>query len=315
MKRKHLFYCSECYIKIPEEDKIEQPIQVKIRQETRCNSCNKTFFAHSTLMQFPLEGVKLHYLRKCNKCGFEAHTVKDLELFKTHSRYDKYYSSYPYGKDPVCLKCYREYDNKAHRTWLATDPVKAEKCRKSRMDSYYMDKSKNKARDYSFRHLKTDKSCALCGAKNVPLQKHHPDYTRPEYVITLCRSCHHKLHVNKRVSTQDKPTLCKSCVNREPRKPNELFPCTFWNRYVTTGQERKNYCKGYSAMPNEVIKRKEEVEIYYCDKLKRNLKTDELFKNNCLKQQLRHRCTFCHSFGRCPKLKESNQLIISLKAE
>lgn len=37
------------------------------------------------------------------------------------------------------------------------------------------------------------KFCEKCNGKNK-LQRHHPDYSKPLYIITLCRNCHIKEH-------------------------------------------------------------------------------------------------------------------------
>ncbi len=37
------------------------------------------------------------------------------------------------------------------------------------------------------------KNCKKCNAtKN--LEKHHPDYSKPLFIITICKSCHNKIH-------------------------------------------------------------------------------------------------------------------------
>ncbi len=39
--------------------------------------------------------------------------------------------------------------------------------------------------------------CEWCGS-TYRLQRHHPDYSRPEYVITLCAYCHTKTYNNEK---------------------------------------------------------------------------------------------------------------------
>ena len=43
------------------------------------------------------------------------------------------------------------------------------------------------------RNLLTGDKCSQCGSTSN-LIKHHPDYSKPLEVITLCRSCHKLLH-------------------------------------------------------------------------------------------------------------------------
>jgi ribosomal protein S14 len=68
-----------------------------------------------------------------------------------------------------------------------------------------------KARKYT--QLKT--KCERCGSQRY-LVRHHPDYSKPLYVMTLCRSCHIQIHL------QYKPyvgslgaSLCPKCRNRD----------------------------------------------------------------------------------------------------
>lgn len=41
--------------------------------------------------------------------------------------------------------------------------------------------------------IKPEKNCSNCG-NTGQMHKHHPDYSQPMLVITLCVDCHHKIH-------------------------------------------------------------------------------------------------------------------------
>lgn len=43
------------------------------------------------------------------------------------------------------------------------------------------------------RYVEQDTKCAKCGSLEH-LERHHPDYSNPDLVITLCRSCHRQEH-------------------------------------------------------------------------------------------------------------------------
>jgi hypothetical protein len=38
-------------------------------------------------------------------------------------------------------------------------------------------------------------ACSKCRKTTLDVDGHHPDYTKPEVVVWLCRSCHHSLHL------------------------------------------------------------------------------------------------------------------------
>ena len=41
--------------------------------------------------------------------------------------------------------------------------------------------------------IKPDNKCNIC-SKDKQLHRHHPDYTKPKMIITLCSGCHKELH-------------------------------------------------------------------------------------------------------------------------
>ncbi|KKN50452.1 hypothetical protein LCGC14_0632830 [marine sediment metagenome] len=43
------------------------------------------------------------------------------------------------------------------------------------------------------RTIKKNSSCEICGLKKE-LEKHHPDYSKPLHIITLCKKCHRRIH-------------------------------------------------------------------------------------------------------------------------
>jgi hypothetical protein len=49
-----------------------------------------------------------------------------------------------------------------------------------------------KARDKT-KYIKPKSKCEICGSSNNR-EKHHPDYKKPMFLITLCRNCHAKIH-------------------------------------------------------------------------------------------------------------------------
>ena len=40
--------------------------------------------------------------------------------------------------------------------------------------------------------IKRQKICSDCGATDVRLEMHHPDYSRPQFIVWLCCKCHGK---------------------------------------------------------------------------------------------------------------------------
>lgn len=73
-------------------------------------------------------------------------------------------------------KSYKEQHARSQRRWAARNP------------------EKTKAHDIVHAQgVPLADRCARCGSGNN-LHRHHPDYTKPKEVITLCSACHRKTH-------------------------------------------------------------------------------------------------------------------------
>lgn len=133
-------------------------------------------------------GVNEKALRVCIKCGFEAHTLEELKLFRNRPKNDPNLSYYPYGKDAICLKCNRKYDRERKKRANKTNPKPfREKAKKF----YRKNPDKVIAGYIARKYLKPKDKCEICGSTEN-LSMHHPDYNNPLEVVTLCGSCHRK---------------------------------------------------------------------------------------------------------------------------
>lgn len=47
------------------------------------------------------------------------------------------------------------------------------------------------------RKVRLGNNCEVCGS-TTQLQRHHPDYSKPLFILTLCQSCHERLHRRKK---------------------------------------------------------------------------------------------------------------------
>lgn len=95
-------------------------------------------------------------------------------------------------------KRHRELDTERTREYHETNKTKPgyyEKRREQHRKTLAKYPEKQKARELAHKHKAEIKktSCENCGAKEN-LHMHHPDYTKPIDVITLCRQCHVDVH-------------------------------------------------------------------------------------------------------------------------
>jgi hypothetical protein len=83
----------------------------------------------------------------------------------------------------------REYEH--HKDWVRRNPEKVKQ--------YCLNYAKNhpeilRAQWKAKRKTQRQDHCETCGSVKF-LERHHPDYSKPLEVITLCKSCHKSIHL------------------------------------------------------------------------------------------------------------------------
>ena len=115
----------------------------------------------------------------CPKCNTEKSLDDFIRDYKLKS-----------GVGGYCRPCARLIDAKRRLTekYIVNNKIFKENHKRNYPQ-------KVKARKISARNRKKliKESCENCGAKDK-LQMHHPDYSKPLDVITLCIYCHAKVH-------------------------------------------------------------------------------------------------------------------------
>lgn len=112
--------------------------------------------------------------------------VKPLpEFHKDRNRSD--------GHGYYCRPCRAAYHKRKIYPKLKTD---------KKYQAYHREQQRRYSRRYpekarahvTARQVAASSACQQCGAADGPLHKHHPDYSRPKDVITLCVPCHERVH-------------------------------------------------------------------------------------------------------------------------
>jgi len=164
----------------------------------------------------------------CKKCSskYRMRKYREKHLDKInqkrkedyHNNPEKYreYSRKWLRKNPNCPKEYYEknkekiaekqlenyrknplYKEKS-KIWRIRNIEKAKKQDKQYYEeNKFKSEAKTKAGIYNKKHRIKKHYCKHCGileSKKIKLYMHHPDYSKPIEVITLCASCHVKLH-------------------------------------------------------------------------------------------------------------------------
>ena len=87
----------------------------------------------------------------------------------------------------------RDKHRKAVFNWKKKHP---EENRKHQNQYNKKNKDKKKAHLISWKKKSLEKSCKKCGSTEK-LERHHPDYSRPTEILTLCKKCHVEEHYGK----------------------------------------------------------------------------------------------------------------------
>lgn len=92
------------------------------------------------------------------------------------------------GHQQMCKVCRREYQDK----YSTTDKWKALHRKKQ---AGYSLRHPERSKIYAqAQQVPLAKSCERCGVSGIRLVRHHPDYSEPKKVITLCSLCHGAIH-------------------------------------------------------------------------------------------------------------------------
>lgn len=153
-----------------------------------CPKCKKTlytiFFSLNSLSKDGLQS----WCKKCKAIQQRKYRQENRELLNSKSRiYSAKWRNKNRGKlRKQYMEVYRKRKN---------NPKFKELCRKNQAKyaKKYLDKiSCHNIANWFKSKLKKMK-CEFCGSRKE-LQMHHPDYSKPKEVVTLCRLCHLFLH-------------------------------------------------------------------------------------------------------------------------
>ncbi len=104
---------------------------------------------------------------------------------------------------------------------------------------------KFRAKVYAERYAKLGEKCEVCSTTER-LERHHPDYSKPLEIMTLCHRCHRGIHAKIKQGKVDQASLqnrhCLSCSKSFP-KCGKKHPsikgrnCALWE---TTNSQQEN---------------------------------------------------------------------------
>lgn len=122
--------------------------------------------------------------KQCVKCGLE----KPLEDY--HNR-----KVGRLGKHSWCKPCMNAYRSLVYAAREKGDPeyYQRKNSQKQASNERHPDRHKARLLANRFKNVLKKSNCEECGGTDG-LHMHHPDYTRPLDVKTLCRGCHDRLH-------------------------------------------------------------------------------------------------------------------------
>jgi len=90
------------------------------------------------------------------------------------------------------LRRFRQLNPDYDRNWKRNNPTWREK-HQEQMKCYRQNHPERMHARNKARWVPIGEKCAICGATDH-LERHHPDYSKPDVVITLCKRCHVNVH-------------------------------------------------------------------------------------------------------------------------
>lgn len=121
--------------------------------------------------------------KQCRKC----HTVKPLDCFHKSGR-----GRVLDERTTICKPCQADRSKEYRLKVKDTEKYKLQQAAGQR--AYYA-RNTEKSRAHNLaKRVQVKDRCEYCGATGVLLHKHHPDYSKPREVITLCVACHERIH-------------------------------------------------------------------------------------------------------------------------
>ena len=120
-------------------------------------------------------------MKTCVRCKVKK---KINEFYKSRKALD--------GHSSWCKPCF-EF---SHTRWKNNNMEKYKELQ-VKAQRRYRSRNPEKTKAHSISHRKKNEliksSCEVCGSGHK-LNMHHPDYSRPSWVITLCTHCHWNRH-------------------------------------------------------------------------------------------------------------------------
>ena len=83
---------------------------------------------------------------------------------------------------------------KNHQKW---QKINRARCCQYSMLNFHKNREKWLARMVAFYSIPIGIQCEVCASTEL-LERHHPDYSHPTIIVTLCKFCHEKKHADLR---------------------------------------------------------------------------------------------------------------------
>lgn len=116
--------------------------------------------------------------------------------FQPYEERKEYYRQYYLKNRDEKIKQHRQYrlDNKDKVIEYSQKYYEENKAKKKKWRLQYKNKHKTEMHANALaKRVELAETCTVCGVEEN-LERHHPDYSKPLDVVTLCRSCHKRIH-------------------------------------------------------------------------------------------------------------------------